>query len=613
MSTLPGGLRVGDRVYYRKGRQDFKSGDQLQYGMVGEVTGAADSNKDVKVRVKFVDCKRRADIFTENLSKTTPPPLAGGYTTNDKVYFISASKKCKSGTVEYGASGEITGPADDDDGSEIEVQFDSLMGKIDIALCDLGRSPPPTTLAGGFKVGEQVYSKTQHSYKSGDVIYYGMRGEIIGPGGSGKLALRFPGHKGGKIDIALCDLGRSPPPTTLAGGFKVGEQVYSKTHQSFTSGDVISHGMRGEIIGPVSGESGKLTLRFPGQMALKHLGIDELSRTPVLSRVLSDLKALPVVEPTVIEGAVVSASDINVEGGGREGGGAEGGSGGLTAVPVDAPPLTRKSSSFRRIYAIAANTEAKNQGACCTGLLMATSTAVALGMTLTLASTLQPVPCSLLSTGPPVQVGDGLSFSNPGGCIRGGRYPSAWAMPVTVWIPTLEVQAEGNVYETCEVDFFPKWNASGHAGEGYHTCLYQAAASGSTGTVRIIPDSRLERGEEPPASQVPVMAWVALAWLVVIQFPLLARAYYLACVLDKERAADVRKLAGLTACGLDCQRAPVTEECHSTLLGIGHMGFGEGAAYFASLVLTVWMWLVYRGLECGCLLPLVLNCHTLRC
>jgi len=72
-TTLAGGYKVGDKVYFVGGRHTFPSGNRLEYGKQGEVTGGATGDeKDTHVAVQFPGNKGLVNCPLTELSRTKP-------------------------------------------------------------------------------------------------------------------------------------------------------------------------------------------------------------------------------------------------------------------------------------------------------------------------------------------------------------------------------------------------------------------------------------------------------------------------------------------------------------------------------------------------------------
>ena len=64
-AVLPGGYKVGEKVFYTKGSQTLSNGDKLMHGQQGEVTGPAtiESHKGKGVDVRFPGNKGNVSCF----------------------------------------------------------------------------------------------------------------------------------------------------------------------------------------------------------------------------------------------------------------------------------------------------------------------------------------------------------------------------------------------------------------------------------------------------------------------------------------------------------------------------------------------------------------------
>jgi len=83
------------------------------------------------------------------VSRDAPPPLPGGYTVGDKVFFTGTSWTSSRGyKLVHGQQGEVTGPYTDENGEEgVAVLFPGNTGSIDCLLNLVRRrcaAPAPT-------------------------------------------------------------------------------------------------------------------------------------------------------------------------------------------------------------------------------------------------------------------------------------------------------------------------------------------------------------------------------------------------------------------------------------------------------------------------------------
>jgi hypothetical protein len=76
------------------------------------------------------------------VSRNAPPPLPGGYTLGEKVFFTGASETISNGDkLVHGQQGEVTGPATHEThkGEGVAVLFPGNKGNIDCFLSTVGR------------------------------------------------------------------------------------------------------------------------------------------------------------------------------------------------------------------------------------------------------------------------------------------------------------------------------------------------------------------------------------------------------------------------------------------------------------------------------------------
>ena len=152
-TTLLGGYRIGDEVFYAGVYEEWSNGDRLVYGAKGEVVGPATSEAVKGKGVNGINC------FLTNLSRSEPPPLPGGYSVGDEVFWTGESKTFLRGSrLLYGGKVEVVGPATSEaaKGKGVKVRF-TEHSSIDCFLTNLSRAAPPTTLLGGYRVGDEVF------------------------------------------------------------------------------------------------------------------------------------------------------------------------------------------------------------------------------------------------------------------------------------------------------------------------------------------------------------------------------------------------------------------------------------------------------------------------
>ena len=106
---LPGGYKVGEKLYYIGASQTWDDGDRLVHGEQGEVTGPGEW--EGLLEIKFPNNKDTIGCPLDELSRSPPPPLPGGYKLGEKLYFIGASQTFDNGDrLVHGEQGEVMGP-----------------------------------------------------------------------------------------------------------------------------------------------------------------------------------------------------------------------------------------------------------------------------------------------------------------------------------------------------------------------------------------------------------------------------------------------------------------------------------------------------------------------
>jgi len=165
---LPGGYNVGDHVYFSGRSEFFDDGDKLVppsppphtqrrwghldrtpwpcqvHGQRGVVTGRV-VGEDGEVAVKFPGNTESIDCYLSELSPDRPPPLPGGYSVGEQVYYTGGAEKKKNGDrLVYGARAVVAGPAGGDDyaGKGLALLFNGNKKSYDSLLTTLTRDPP---------------------------------------------------------------------------------------------------------------------------------------------------------------------------------------------------------------------------------------------------------------------------------------------------------------------------------------------------------------------------------------------------------------------------------------------------------------------------------------
>ena len=217
---LPGGYDVGEKVFFTMGNLAWAR-NKVSHGQVGEVSGRATSASVAGkgVAVLFPGNKSNVDCYLNQLSRTPPPPLPGGYAAGDRVFYTAESCAFPNGDrLPHGQAGEVMGHPRSDSphfGEGVCVRFPGNEGNLSVWLANLSRTPPPP-LPGGYAVGERVfYTGSTKTVSTGDKYTECQAGEVTGPAtnatyvGKG-VAVLFPGNKA-SINCRLAKLSRTEP------------------------------------------------------------------------------------------------------------------------------------------------------------------------------------------------------------------------------------------------------------------------------------------------------------------------------------------------------------------------------------------------------------------
>ena len=282
-TPLPGGYAVGEKLYYIGSSQTFENGDRVVHGEQVEVMGPATGEWEGLLLIQFPNNNDDKACPLEELSRSPPPPLPGGYKLGEKLYFIGGSETFHDGDrLVHGEQGEVMGPSTKTKGNLL-IKFPNNTGNIGCMLENLSRSPPPP-LPGGYAVGEKLFHWRELPVPdNGDRVVHGEQGEVVGPGtDEGRLAIKFADRSKSTFGCLLDTLSRSPPPP-LPGGYAVGDKLYyiGLSH-TYDDGDRLVYGEQGEVMGPSMEreQEGWLDMMFAGNMYPKGLEIVFLSRSP---------------------------------------------------------------------------------------------------------------------------------------------------------------------------------------------------------------------------------------------------------------------------------------------------------------------------------------------
>ena len=154
-SRLPGGFSKGSPVHFCAANHTFPSGDKLEYGAKGEVTGPSQHNAEKEVAVRFPGNKGDIDCSLVWLSRTwPPPPLPEGWKVDEEAYYIGESHphpendgSANDCHYTHGEKGVVTSagilPG------KLQVRFPSNPAALGCFLTELSRTPPSDGAAHG--------------------------------------------------------------------------------------------------------------------------------------------------------------------------------------------------------------------------------------------------------------------------------------------------------------------------------------------------------------------------------------------------------------------------------------------------------------------------------
>ena len=96
---LPGGFSLGEKLYWIGiSEPDRGSRDRLVHGAVCKVIGPSSTGKPDFVLVQFPGHDVRINCKLTNLSRSPPPPLPGGFSLSEMVYYLGLTWPGKQAT-----------------------------------------------------------------------------------------------------------------------------------------------------------------------------------------------------------------------------------------------------------------------------------------------------------------------------------------------------------------------------------------------------------------------------------------------------------------------------------------------------------------------------------
>lgn len=251
------GYSVGELVYFSGARQHFQNGDELLFGMPGEILGDSESEQD-HIRVHFRGHKDFTNARCSDLSRQ-PPVIPGDFEVGDRVFWSGEAETFESGDrLRFGLAGEVVGRSSQGgraDEACLAVHFDGNAKITDVLLTSVSKACGSANGAQGCMPGERVYFKgARQVFNNGDRLAFGISGKVISIKNNKtcapyeiRMAVLFDGNKVG-IPVSITQLSRTPP--TIPGGYEVGDVVLWKGKaQTLSSGDRLDAGTMGEVVG----------------------------------------------------------------------------------------------------------------------------------------------------------------------------------------------------------------------------------------------------------------------------------------------------------------------------------------------------------------------------
>merc|ERR1712151_932029 len=93
--VIPGGFKVGDRLYYIGEQQVYDDGDRLLFGLPGEVVSrstAGNASDDRRLKVLFDGNNMPISVFLTQVSREAPQ-LPGGLCVGDRVSYLAPKRQ----------------------------------------------------------------------------------------------------------------------------------------------------------------------------------------------------------------------------------------------------------------------------------------------------------------------------------------------------------------------------------------------------------------------------------------------------------------------------------------------------------------------------------------
>jgi len=148
------------QLFAEGSRSQSATGSRTNVGNSSSRTKKEGSKESVQVAQNFLETKSPKDGRSLR-SATRKIMLANGWRIGETAYYNGASEVFSpTEKLNFGQAGTVTGPCEDgdsDDDEYLSIRFPGNAKCIAVPIDELCKAPVPTTLPGGFKLGEEVY------------------------------------------------------------------------------------------------------------------------------------------------------------------------------------------------------------------------------------------------------------------------------------------------------------------------------------------------------------------------------------------------------------------------------------------------------------------------
>lgn len=209
------------QLFAEGSRSQSATGSRTNVGNSSSRTKKEGSKESVQVAQNFLETKSPKDGRSLR-SATRKIMLANGWRIGETAYYNGASEVFSpTEKLNFGQAGTVTGPCEDgdsDDDEYLSIRFPGNAKCIAVPIDELCKAPVPTTLPGGFKLGEEVYySGPPMEFKDGDRLNWAAKGTVTGPCTAGDkdddkyVSVLFQKNKN-NVFTKIAALVREPPP-----------------------------------------------------------------------------------------------------------------------------------------------------------------------------------------------------------------------------------------------------------------------------------------------------------------------------------------------------------------------------------------------------------------